>query len=145
MRPKRSKQKKAARLQGVDLSSTSSMRLVFAWVPALSWAALIFWLSTRPSDGTTPPWWFPHADKVIHLILFGLLSILIAFAFRTAHRWGKRKAACAALVLTVLYGCSDEWHQRATPGRSSDPWDIAADAVGGLAAFLPLHRRDAAT
>jgi VanZ family protein len=41
-----------------------------------------------------------------------------------------------AIVLAIAYGVSDEFHQRFVPGRSSDVYDVLADAEGAAAAAL---------
>ena len=40
--------------------------------------------------------------------------------------------AVAAVGLTVLYGLSDEIHQRFVPGRVADVRDLMADTIGAL-------------
>ena len=103
------------------------------WIPGPAWAALIFWASSRPI-GSTPSWWFDGADKVIHAILFGTLAGLLFVPLRIAHGWRAEKAALLAFLLAVGYGVSDEFHQRTTAGRVSDPYDAAADATGAALA-----------
>ena len=47
------------------------------------------------------------------------------------------------IVLSSLYGVSDEIHQRFTPGRDSDPLDVVADTLGGTVgamSWLGLER-----
>ena len=105
------------------------------WLPALGWAGIIFHLSSQPA-GATPSWWFPHADKLIHMGLFGILALLSYVAARRAPAWPPFRAALAAFLLTVLYGSSDEIHQLFTPTRSSDPLDVAADATGAACVFV---------
>src|SRR3982751_3000052 len=75
-----------------------------AWMPAVLWSAVIFFLSSIPGDAfpKLPGWW--NADK------FGIYAVLIA----------------------TLYGITDEAHQAFTPLCTRDPFDVAADAVGGL-------------
>jgi VanZ family protein len=109
------------------------------WLPALGWAGVIYHLSSRPA-GPQPSWWFPHADKFIHAGLFGILSLLAYFAARRAPGWPGLRAAVAAFLLAVAYGASDEIHQLFTPTRSSDPWDVAADAAGAAGVFVVRRR-----
>ena len=99
------------------------------WGPALLWAAVIFYLSSRhrvPVPDIT------GADKVCHFGAYALLGFLLAHG---ARRSGLGSAW--APVLGSLYGASDEFHQSFVPGRSSDPADWAADTLGALTgAFL---------
>ena len=37
-----------------------------------------------------------------------------------------------SLVLAILYACSDEWHQRFTPGRTSSIIDVFIDTIGSV-------------
>jgi len=42
-------------------------------------------------------------------------------------------AAFAAIVISSLYGVTDEYHQVFVPGRTFDVLDMAADAFGAAA------------
>jgi VanZ family protein len=57
-----------------------------------------------------------------------------------AARWSRVTVlrAAAAVVLSTLYGVSDEWHQSFVPGRSPDVLDVAADAVGSTIGALAV-------
>ncbi len=105
------------------------------WIPVTLWAGLIFYESSQPV-GPRPSWWFNHADKVIHAVLFGTLALLTYLPLRKAHAWRPRHAAIIAFIAAVAYGVSDEFHQLATPTRSSDPWDAVADAAGASSVFI---------
>jgi VanZ family protein len=108
------------------------MRRALPWLPALAWAATIFYLSSRP---TLPAPDVRHLDKVLHFGAYGLLGLLLAFG---ADR--SRLPLLAALVIGVLYGASDEIHQMYVPGRSPDLLDWAADAAGVATACFLYHR-----
>jgi VanZ family protein len=113
------------------------MRRVLCWIPALAWAGLIFFLSTRPA-GPQPAWWFENADKVIHAILFGIQSLLLFLAFRRGSSMTFWKSALLAFALATAYGASDEIHQFFTPSRTPDFLDLLADALGASVVFLGL-------
>lgn len=75
----------------------------------------------------------PNFDKVAHFFIYGLLATLL---LRTSTLRELSRGAWIALVLTSLYGVSDEFHQSFTPGRSVDVLDWVADTCGaGLALF----------
>jgi VanZ family protein len=116
-------------------SMPPALRKVLFWIPPAAWGLLIFYLSTRPS-GPQPSWWFNHADKVIHFVIFSIFSTLLFIAGHFGNRWNYRRAAATALVITALYGLSDEFHQSFTPTRSVDPLDALADTCGGSMAFV---------
>lgn len=105
------------------------MRRALPWLPALAWAAVIFFLSSRH---TLPSPDVPNFDKAAHFGAYGLLGGLLAFA---ARRSGL--SVLVAVAIGVLYGASDEIHQMYVPGRSPDVLDWAADAAGvATACFL---------
>jgi VanZ family protein len=107
-------------------------RALRAWVPALLWAGLLFWLSSR-SQLPSPR--IPHVDKVEHATAYGVLAWLAMRALSASSAdaaWGA--------VLASLYGVSDEIHQAFVPGRSSDVLDWMADTAGALL-MLYLFRR----
>ena len=123
-----------------------------ALAPALLWSTLIFWLSTIPGDALPPMpgWW--NADKLIHGGVYAVLGALCWYGARgTLPRVrGPVHQVLAAGLITTLYGISDEMHQSFTPRRSPDPFDVIADAVGGLLGALVCvaivarrHARDA--
>lgn len=123
---------------------TAPRPLRAAW-PALAWAGLISWLSSRsrPLPVTIP---IPHFDKLLHLGAFGLLAALVAHALLQLGR-SARRALLVAVLAVSLYGAFDEWHQSFVPGRDADPLDWAADtagaALGAALAAVVLPRRKA--
>ena len=57
---------------------------------------------------------------------------------------GSRYPATWALVLAVLYGATDEFHQSFVPGRDMSVSDLMVDLIGASAALLIvtlLHAR----
>ena len=97
---------------------------------ALSWASLIFYLSSQPSIET--PALFPEQDKLFHLIAFGILGFLTMGALQASHEGYPTRQAWLVALAVMLYGILDEFHQYFVPGRSADVYDVLADAIGGL-------------
>lgn len=110
-------------------------RRLLYWLPALCWASMIFYMSTQTIH-RVPWWWFENADKVIHFILFGTLSVFVFFALRFGHGIGFLAAALIAVLASSAYGGSDEIHQLYTAGRTSDLHDWFADTLGACTVFL---------
>jgi VanZ family protein len=109
--------------------------LLLYWLPPAGWAGGIFLLSCISFGPSTPS--YPFEDKVVHLLLFGTLSLLVLRALRQLHGIDVRRASLLAFCATVVYGGLDELHQLLTPLRTASAWDWLADAAGAAAAFLP--------
>jgi len=108
----------------------------------LAWAGVIFLVSHQSRPPLSLPS-IPYADKVVHAAVFALLALLIA-RWRLSAGDAPRRALFVALLVTSLYGASDEWHQSFVPGRDPDPRDWAADTAGaglGAAIVVGLPRR----
>ena len=75
------------------------------------------------------------SDKLGHLAAYAVLGVLVTRGtgggLPVRVTW---RLAAFSLLVTALYGVSDELHQWFVPGRSADVLDIAADAAGGLLA-----------
>lgn len=109
------------------------------FAPAAIWAAAIWAESstTWPSVAHTGRWlpaWLP-GDKLVHALLFGTQALLIAAPIPAP----RRHALLAAWLLAAAWGALDEVHQLWVPGRSADPWDWLADAVGAAAGLAALQ------
>jgi VanZ family protein len=49
------------------------------------------------------------------------------------------RTAVFAILVSVLWGLSDEIHQAFVPGRSSEVADFVADVVGSVAGVVGWH------
>lgn len=98
------------------------------WILVVLYAALIFYLSSGPITVD-----LPGSDKLYHIVEYGMLSFLLynalSSSFKKERPW---KIALLAIILTLLYGVSDEFHQLFVPSRSADPYDVVADASGAI-------------
>lgn len=105
---------------------------------AVSWMALLFYLSHQP--GLPAPLLFPHQDKVLHAIAYGILAGLVLMSMpRKRDGYSLRQVGIAVLVAAV-YGISDEFHQHFVPQRNADVLDWLADTGGALLAALLVAR-----
>lgn len=100
-------------------------------LPAYLWAAIIFVESSISGQK------FPHtpfgSDKVAHVGIFFIFCWLVYRALKQQTvELVSRMSLFLAVVVTILYGFSDEFHQLYVPGRSADIFDMAADALGGF-------------
>jgi VanZ family protein len=98
------------------------------WWPVFVYSAGIFVASSLPGSGL-PKSQILAQDKLVHAVVFAGLA---ALAVRAARRPGRSAltAFTIAWAYATGYGAIDELHQRMTPGRFSDVFDLVADAVG---------------
>lgn len=78
------------------------------------------------------PLLFPGQDKLVHLVVFGILGFLLTGAVRAAQHGYHSRPFWYVVAVVALYGLSDEFHQLFVPGRSADIFDVLANSVGGL-------------
>jgi VanZ family protein len=106
------------------------------------WIATIFTLSSIPS---IPEIQIPVSpDKLAHGAIYFVLCLLWNRALLHQNRFLRlqKHALWVALGFTVLHGILDELYQLSVPGRTSDPFDALADAIGaGLFVSWVLWKR----
>ena len=99
-------------------------KLAYLWAPVIFYAAFIFFWSSFSFHFTL----FEkveknNTDKLVHVVEYGVLGSLLARALRGRFFW-------TAILIGVLYGALDEFHQQFVPYRDSSVFDLTADAVG---------------
>lgn len=100
-------------------------------LPMLAWCLFIYIASSIPSNNIAMLGGI--TDKFVHAGVFGMLCWLTHVAlFHQTHPAVRRYSLLLAIIFTVLFGVSDEYHQMFTPGRSTDVYDLMADTAGGL-------------
>jgi VanZ family protein len=104
-------------------------KFVKLWLPVLIWASFIFYLSAVPylSSGLEK-FWDVILRKIGHIFVFAVLFLLLARPLKKSLKW--------ALILSLLYAVSDEWHQSFTPGRSPGLADLCFDFAGVFLGYL---------
>ena len=82
--------------------------------------------------------WF---DKILHFVIFGILGILTARGFiHSSSQFLKKKYYVLGILITVLYGVTDEIHQYFVPGRDASLLDLLADILG-IILFMRIYTR----
>lgn len=105
---------------------------IYYRLPVIALCTAIFWQSSYPSAISTSL--FSFQDKVLHFIVYAILSLLSARALKKDKpHWPVRRIILAAIIFTSLYGLSDEIHQAFVPSRSASLPDLTADIAGSIA------------
>ncbi len=111
-------------------------------LPAILWALLIFILSSQ-SRLKPPDLGFTAADKVAHIIEYGIFGWLLLRSFSRLFLTN-HKIFSVVFIAGTLYASSDEIHQLFVPGRLGTIGDFLADTVGILLSiiiYFMIHRR----
>jgi VanZ family protein len=75
--------------------------------------------------------------KAGHFTEYAVLALLARRAFITSsHVFLQRYWFQLGLLLAVIYGLLDEFHQSFVPSRTASIYDSAIDIVGGLTVLL---------
>lgn len=106
------------------------MKAIRRWLPAILICTFIFLSSARHGTAVVESYFWNYlVNKAAHLFLY----FVLCFSF---YRGTKRVPA--AVLLTVFYGITDEFHQQFTPTRTGQLSDVVIDAVAATAAGLIL-------
>jgi len=132
------------------------LRLNKFWLPVYLYAFLIFILSSIPKLPQISPD-IPNLDKLLHIIEYGIFGLLLARAFENSSAQFLRpfpyveggrsilfrirdKTLILTIIISCLYGITDEIHQAFVPGRESNAWDVLFDTIGALL-FVWIKRK----
>ncbi len=118
-------------------------RLFSLWGPVGFWCGLIFILSAIPDLNSGLEYDYP-LRKLAHMTEYAILLFLSRRAM--AGTWGGPMTVPsaskvwdrAALVFTILYAMSDEYHQSFVGGRTGAWSDVGIDSVGAFLAFSAI-------
>lgn len=104
-------------------------RRLWVWGPAVLQMALIFAISSLHNapipDGVS--------DKFVHSLGYLILAVAMFRGFAGGSYGGiSWRSGALAVGSSVLYGLSDEFHQRFVPGRTAAWDDVAADSRGAV-------------
>lgn len=95
----------------------------------LCYAALIFVISSFPMHVSLER----GADKTLHVIEYSILGFLTLGCFKNRNLL---PILIFAILISSLYGISDEIHQHFVPGREFSILDIVANSIGSLFGVL---------
>jgi VanZ family protein len=107
--------------------------LLFSLI-AIGWIVLIFVESSQPPLKIFGE--INGLDKVAHFAAYSILGIMILAALTQISTYKKIPVLLLTVILVLLAGVFDEFHQSFVPQRQVDGWDLFADFCGGLIATL---------
>ncbi len=110
------------------------------WLPALSWMALIWVLSSSTPDTiertTSRLPSFLMLPTVGHVVEFAVLAVLLLRLVQSNTRRRREAVWAASALLALLYAGVDEMHQSFVPGRQASLIDVGYDTLGAAAGLV---------
>jgi len=118
------------------MEKTKILNFLNRFFPPIALAWVIFSFSSQSTlPGVEVIWWDFFTKKAAHMTIYALLF----FSIQRAINWNtKKKVYKWAIILTLLYAISDEYHQSFIPGRTSLPTDVGYDMIGVSLTWLRL-------
>jgi len=107
-------------------------------LPAIFYAALIFFLSSLPSSAV-PNLGISFGDLIIHFFEYLVFGYFVALAVMQSPSKINWKHFLMVFFIGSLYAAFDEYHQSFVEGRFSEVSDFLADSAGvilGLVVFV---------
>lgn len=120
------------------------MSRICRWSPAVLVMAAIFYFSSQTGDDLNTL--LPFFQKLLpamegfdwgHFAAYFALSV--TFVWALAGRKPGWTAMLGAVILCLLYGLTDEYHQTFVEGRMADWKDLRNDGIGAAGAMLLLR------
>lgn len=112
---------------------------VLYWIPALLYAAVIFFFSHQPEPlGPELPTLVP--DFVLHFLEYGFFAVTLVWGLTSGfQKVLSRSVSAQAWVMASLYGASDEFHQWFVPLREASFQDWTSDVLGAMGFIAVLY------
>lgn len=106
--------------------------MIWAIAAPILWAAIVFLLHVvKIPQEQSSRWNVPHADKVVHFTMFGILSFLCWRSWMFLKEKRNQLQWMVVFIISVSYGALLEWIQSVSgTERDSDFFDWLADLSG---------------
>ena len=102
------------------------------WFPVFLYSGIIFCASSVPNVKTPLP--EIQFDEILHILTYIPFGFLLARGIcNTKVSVPRGVLLVVILLISFLYGLSDEIHQSFVPGRNAGIIDMIADTIGGVA------------
>lgn len=131
---------------------------LWAWLPAILWSGVIFWMSTDTFSPEHTAWFFEPVlrwllpgrtqeqyDFIHHIIRkcahfseYFVYFLLLYRAVRSKRAGWRWTWALAAFLIAAGYSLLDEFHQVFVPSRGPSIYDSLLDSTGAFVALMVL-------
>jgi len=91
---------------------------------------LIYYLSSFPAPASVQAAPIILKVKIVHIFEYGLMSFLFWVALVKTTSLKAGEIAILSIMLTILYGATDELHQVFVPFRTGNNIDLVVNGAG---------------
>jgi VanZ family protein len=120
------------------MAAATTINFIKFWIPVIIYAILIFLISSVPAKDI--PSLMPYEDVIFHIFEYGVFALLISRACKHGLRLtAYNRRFWITLLIAIIYGLSDEFHQSFVTGRDCSLVDASYDGIGIIIANL-LYR-----
>jgi VanZ family protein len=107
-------------------------------MPLVMWLAAIFALSIYPSERPDPI--IPNADKLLHVIIYAITSLLIyTYLSKSDSAAVRERAITLSIIIASVYGLFMEIAQSQMSTRVFSLEDEVANVLGAIAGMVFLR------
>lgn len=101
------------------------------WLPVFACMGFIFYASSIP--GSNIPCLFPFQDTLFHFFVYSALGFFYYRALKSSHpTLAEARLISYTVAFGIIYGITDELHQKFVPYRTFAYSDILFDGLGSL-------------
>ncbi|MGB4966247.1 MAG: VanZ family protein [Microgenomates group bacterium] len=112
-------------------NSFSIKNIFLYWLPLVAWMSAIYYFSSHPHFSLVQQTTFDFIlFKTLHMVEYAFLYYLWFRALYQTNIIPKKNTLLAAILLTLLYAISDEYHQTLVPTREGKLRDVVIDFAG---------------
>ncbi len=104
------------------------------------WVIIVIFLIAWPFPDLPEAADFDYSDKIVHMILFGVVAFL-ANGSALARGTGRKTAAIIGFTAGTAYAGLAEIIQLFAPGRSCSIYDFYAGSFGAIIALIVIYFR----
>lgn len=106
-------------------------------IPILLYSTILFILSNQSKN---PDFINDNygMDKLVHMIAYSIFALLLNIALITKIE-SIKKRVFMVLIIGLLFGISDEFHQSFVPGREASISDLIFDLLGVCLSLLIIY------
>ncbi len=117
------------------------MKRIFAWLPAVLWMGMIFFLSSRAKVLVSEEESINFLIfKTLHVLEYAVLHILLFRAIHFEDRRNIFRSLFLSFVIAVVYAATDEIHQTVVPTRDGRPRDVIIDTTGVVLSWISIKQ-----